>query len=94
MSLDGVTSGSGPQGETRIALRFALLAWDAAQEPRPPDWLVASAAEGMARAYAGAGDFAQAREWSAKAERLVDRIADADDREIIAEQLASAPLEA
>jgi hypothetical protein len=76
-------------GESDIALRFARRAYDAAQEPSTSDWLVASTAEGMARAFAAAGDQVQCREWCEKAEKLVARIADEEDREIIAEQLAS-----
>jgi hypothetical protein len=78
-------------GEADLALRFARRANDAAQEPATSDWLVASTAEGMARAFAVAGDEAQCQAWCEKAEQLIERIADDEDREIIAEQLATVP---
>jgi hypothetical protein len=80
-------------GESAIALSFAHRADAAAQDPTTSDWLVASTAEGVARAFASAGDHNQAALWTAKAEALVARIADEEDRELIAEQLASVPRE-
>ena len=77
-------------GEGALAVRFAARA-QSALEPSLPDWLHASVAEGMARAYAAAGDTARREEWRARSEELVAAIADEEDRELIADQLASVP---
>jgi peptidyl-tRNA hydrolase len=53
------------------------------------DWLRASAAEGMARACAAAGDAEGLTTWRERARVLVSEIADEEDRAVIAEQLAS-----
>lgn len=86
-----VSRAAGAVGEPALAVRFALCANDAAQEPRTSDWLVASTAEGLARAYAAAGDVERSMVWRTVAERLVERIADEDDRAIIASQVATLP---
>lgn len=78
-------------GESGLAISFALLAHDHALEAGDSDWLVASTAEGLARAYAAKGDVEARARWISAAELLVENIADADDRELIASQLASVP---
>jgi hypothetical protein len=78
-------------GEGHLALTYAKLADDAAQGPDVEDWLVASTAEGVARAYAASGDIESRDEWCEKSERLVARIEDIESRELIASQLASVP---
>ena len=55
------------------------------------DWDIASAYEGMARAYVTAGDAAQVAAWKAKATAALDGIADTDDRELIEGDLATLP---
>jgi len=75
-------------GNGDLALLFAKRAHSAAQEGENPDWLVASTAEGVARAYATLGDVEEFNHWSALAARLVDAIADPEDQELIASQLA------
>jgi len=75
-------------GNGDLSLLFARRAHSAAQEGENPDWLVASAAEGVARAYATLGDVEEFNHWSALAARLVGAIADPEDRELIASQLA------
>lgn len=75
-------------GDGQLALVFAKRAHAAAQDNGVPDWLVASSAEGVARAYAAAGDVEQFGHYFALATRLVSVIADADDRKLIASQLA------
>ncbi len=75
-------------GDAGLSLRFAERAHTAAQQNEVPDWLVASTAEGVARAYAAAGDVGAFNNWSALAARLVEVIADPDDRTLIASQLA------
>jgi hypothetical protein len=78
-------------GEGSLAVRFAARADAAGDGADIPDWLRASTAEGLARAYAAAGDRAARDAWCATAERLVAAIADDEDRELIASQLASVP---
>lgn len=78
-------------GEGSLSLAFARRANDAVREFDAPDWLVASAAEGMARAYAALGSEQDRDEWFNKAEGLVAALADEEDRELIASQLASVP---
>lgn len=75
-------------GAGDLSLTFARRAYAAAREPGVPDWLVASAAEGVARAFAAVGDATQRDEWCRTAQALVAQIADPEDRSIIAEQLA------
>jgi hypothetical protein len=75
-------------GEGELALRFAKRAHSAAQENEIPDWLIASSAEGVARAYAAIGDVEEFNNWSALATRLIDVIADPEDQALIASQLA------
>lgn len=74
-------------GDGVLALRFATRAHAVAQENEVPDWLVASSAEGVARAYATIGDVAAFHHWSALARRLIEVIADPESRELIASQL-------
>lgn len=75
-----------------LSLRFAVRAHRSATEGAGlPDWLTASTAEGMARAYAASGDAARCDEWRATATRLVRSIADPEDRDLIASQLATVP---
>jgi hypothetical protein len=75
-------------GDGALALRFAKRAHSAAQESETPDWLVASTAEGVARAYAATGDVEEFNNWSALAGRLIDVIADPEDKALIASQLS------
>jgi hypothetical protein len=56
-----------------------------------PDWLVASAAEGLARAYAALGNDQERDEWLRSSANLVEAVADDESRELIASQLASVP---
>jgi hypothetical protein len=75
-------------GDGELALRFAQRAHAVAQEIEGPDWLSASTAEGVARAHATKSDAAEFANWSALATRLIDVIADPEDRDLIAGQLA------
>ncbi len=88
-----VARAAGAVGMRDLALFFAERAHDAAQVEGTADWLVASTAEGVARAYSLTGDAAQCQEWVATAGRLVAMIADDEDRELIASQLASVSLD-
>jgi hypothetical protein len=78
-------------GEGDLALRYARLAYDAARSSDVEDWLLASCAEGVARAYASLGNEDQRDDWFATSEGLVSLIADDESRELIASQLASIP---
>jgi DNA-binding transcriptional MerR regulator len=55
-------------------------------------WLLASAYEGLARAYAVAGDRAAASEWKAKAEQRLTEVEDPEDREIVERDIATLPV--
>jgi len=70
---------------SRLSLDNATLVTD---EP----WLLASAYEGLSRAYATAGDRAAAREWKDKAVAQLELVTDPDDREIVEQDVASLPV--
>lgn len=55
------------------------------------DFQIAAAYEALARAYATYGDSAALREWKSRAEAALAGIADPDDREIIAGDIATLP---
>lgn len=55
------------------------------------DWDLAAAYEGMARALSVAGDAAGAADWKARAQAALADVADPDDREPIAADLATLP---
>jgi hypothetical protein len=57
-----------------------------------PDWLVASAHEGLARAYLVAGNRTSALDERALARGVLERVGDAEDRQIVEDDLASLPL--
>ena len=56
------------------------------------DWDAAAAAEAMARALVAMGDTAGAAEWKARAEALLDGVADAGDRAVVEGDLATLPV--
>lgn len=76
-------------GEGPLSLAYARRANVATHEFDAPDWLIASTAEGLARAPAAFGSKQDRDEWFDTAERLVEAIRDEEDRELIASQLAS-----
>ena len=78
-------------GEWELALSYAQRAYDQSQRVDVPDCLSASVCEGLARAYAASGNLASCEEWVTMAERLVALIVNDEDRELIANQLASIP---
>jgi DNA-binding transcriptional MerR regulator len=69
----------------RLCLENATLVTD---EP----WLLSSAYEGLARAYAAAGDSAAATEWKDKAVAQLELVTDPDDREIVEQDITSLPV--
>jgi len=86
-----VSRAAAATGQGQLAVWFAVRADAATDEADVADWLRASTAEGVARAYGASGDAARRDLWIRKAQALVDVIADAEDRELIASQLASVP---
>ena len=56
------------------------------------DWDRPAAAEAMARALVASGDLAGAAEWKAKAQGLLDAVADPDDRGVVEGDLAALPV--
>jgi DNA-binding transcriptional MerR regulator len=63
-----------------------------ANEDGREDWDLGSAYEAMARACAVAGDHAARDEWQARARAELPKIADAEDRRIIEQDLATIPV--
>jgi hypothetical protein len=84
-----VSRAAGAIGVHGLALWFADRANDAARAEGTADWLVASTAEGLARAHFQAGHSDQGARWEAQASRLVAVIVDEEERALIAGQLAS-----
>jgi len=74
-------------GLGELSLLFAERAYGAALEDGT-DWLEASAAEGVARAFAAAGDLGQRDAWCAVAVGLVTAIGNKENRAVVAGQLA------
>ncbi len=74
-------------GQGELALLFAERAYGAALQDGT-DWLEASAAEGVARAFAAAGDLDQRDAWCAVAVGLVTAIGNKENRAVVAGQLA------
>ena len=73
------------------ALHHAHRAHDLATEVGDVPWLVASAYEALARAYAVAGDRDRARLWRDRAVEALDSVDDPEDREIVEGDIASLP---
>jgi hypothetical protein len=73
------------------ALHHAHRAHDLAQQVGDVPWLLASAYEGLARAYAVAGDRDQARLWRDRAVDVLDAVDDEEDREIVRADIDSLP---
>jgi DNA-binding transcriptional MerR regulator len=79
-------------GRAEPAVFHARRCLDHARGVEGQPWLLASAFEGLARAYAVAGDRAAASEWKAKAEARLAEVGDADDREIVERDIATLPV--
>jgi hypothetical protein len=76
-------------GYPSIAIDFATAAHTAATETDVPRWLLASTCEGMARAYGAAGDAENCSQWRTRAEEILKQVDDAEDRAVVAQQLAA-----
>lgn len=78
-------------GYADVALDFATAAHERSSKADIPSWMKASAAEGMARAHAAAGNASERDRYLAEARAGLDRIDDPEDRELIASQVATVP---
>jgi DNA-binding transcriptional MerR regulator len=93
------------RGEWQISRVYAVLGrgepalWHARRcvelnesNPEREDWELASAYEAMSRASAVSGDLDAATRWKAKAEAALAQIAEAEDRELIGQDIATLPV--
>ena len=76
-------------GRAEPAVWHATRCRDILESNGIADFDIAAAYEALARAHAVAGDMSAATEWKSKAIAALDRIADPDDREIIAGDIAT-----
>ena len=79
-------------GRGEPAVHHARLALSYAGSVEGEPWLLASAYEGLARAYAVAGDSHAAAEWKAKAVARLEEVTDVDDREIVQADIDTLPV--
>jgi hypothetical protein len=79
-------------GHGESALFHGRRCVEYASRPGTGDWLLASAHEGIARAHAAAGDIDSARESRDTALALLAAIADPEDREVVAGDIATLPI--
>jgi DNA-binding transcriptional MerR regulator len=79
-------------GRGEPALHHARRCLAVVERGDQPDWLRASAYEGLARAHAVAGDRAEAARWKVKASETIAREPDKDDREIVEQDIATLPV--
>jgi hypothetical protein len=78
-------------GHGELAVRFAEKALRTVESAGIGDYLLASAFEGVARAYAAAGNQAERDRYVQLASQALDQIADPEDRKVIEEQLSTVP---
>lgn len=78
-------------GRPEPALHHARRCLEVCEANGLADFHIAAAYEGMARAHATAGDLAATREWKARATAALEGIAEEDDREIVASDIAALP---
>lgn len=79
-------------GRAEPAVHHARRCHDQALNVDDQPWLLASAYEALARAYAVAGDRAAALEWKAKAVARLAEVDDPDDRQIVERDIATLPV--
>lgn len=79
-------------GHAGPALFHARRCLEYAGRPRGDDWLPASAYEGLARACAIAGDLEAARDARDTALELLEKIADPEDRSVVAADIDTLPI--
>ena len=78
-------------GRAEPALHHARRSLELCQANGLGGFHLAAAYEGLARAHLAAGEAAAMRDWKAKATAALAGIADADDREIVANDIATLP---
>jgi hypothetical protein len=78
-------------GEGSLALRFATAALATCEANGWSDWRRASCLEGVARAYAAAGDGARRDEYADLCRQVLGKLENDEDRDLVASQLASIP---
>jgi hypothetical protein len=78
-------------GFGELSVRFAQRANEAAAEGEFPAWLQASLFEGLARAHAANGDAELRGEFLDMAQRELEQESDDEDRDLIAQQIATVP---
>ena len=78
-------------GRAEPALHHARRCLEIAAAGSVPDWLIASAHEGLARAYAVAGQRESALASRAAAEAALAKVIDVEDRQVVQDDLASLP---
>ena len=74
-----------------LAIAYATNAYDRTRAAKLPDWMHASALEGLARAYAAAGDQQSRDEYLRLANEAVSIVTDQEERELIGSQIATVP---
>jgi len=79
-------------GRGEPALWHARRCHTYALGPSAAEWDLAAAYEALARASAVAGDHDAAADWKTKAVAALDAIADADEREVIENDIATLPI--
>jgi hypothetical protein len=79
-------------GRGEPALFHARRCLDYASRPGADDWLVAGAHEGLARAQAVSGDLEAARDSRDTARRLLERVADPEERKVIEADIDTLPI--
>jgi DNA-binding transcriptional MerR regulator len=79
-------------GRGEPAVHHARVCLGYAQQVPEQTWLLASAYEGLSRAYAVSGDRAAAQEWKDKALAQLELVEDHDDRDIVARDIDSLPV--
>ena len=79
-------------GRAEPALHHARRCAEIVARDDVPDWLVASSHEGLARAYAVAGDKEEARRQRDLAHTALAAVADQEEREVVKADLAGIPL--
>jgi hypothetical protein len=78
-------------GYGELSVHFAQRANESASEGEFPAWLRASLYEGLARAHAANGDAELRGEFLDLAHRELEQESDDEDRELIAQQIATVP---
>lgn len=78
-------------GRASIAVGWAARALGIAQRNGWGDWRLASCYEGMARAYATAGDAGERNRYAALCREAIAEIVDLESRALIESQLATVP---